>query len=181
MLDIKGEMIYNINMKEYICTKCKKVKQREFMYYVAKTRNTGLCKGCKSIGDKEYRHKNKEKLARYFKNLWESSEERRVLNKKYKETQRFGFDVTAFIIDKKCEICGMTNKEHKKRHNERLHIHHMNNNGAKNKRLGLEPINDINRLQVLCRPCHVREDNKNRDYTGRGYKIWETRRKNQKK
>lgn len=85
-------------------------------------------------------------------------------------------NATEFVMDKKCQNCGMTNAQHHERYCERLHIHHVENTGRRNIREGREP--DHSRMVILCRSCHVAEDNKNRDYSGRGKKIWETRRKN---
>lgn len=76
------------------------------------------------------------------------------------EIKRTGMNATEFVKDKCCEICGMTNNEHIAKYNERLHIHHKDNNGRRNIRLGEKPIHE--NLQILCRSCHVRADNKAR-------------------
>ena len=87
-------------------------------------------------------------------------------------------NATEYVKDKKCEVCGMTNDQHLKKYRERLHVHHENNKGRYNIRHGIAP--DHSQIKVVCRSCHVSLDNKNRDYTGRGKKIWETRRQNEK-
>jgi 5-methylcytosine-specific restriction endonuclease McrA len=72
----------------------------------------------------------------------------------------------------------MTNDESLKKWNQRLQIHHKDIQGRGNIEKGLKPNNDINNLQILCKSCHVSIDNKFKDYTGRGYKIWKVRRAN---
>jgi hypothetical protein len=140
------------------CWKCKNEKPIEQFLKRVK-----LCKECKSLMDKEYRKKNKEKIAKNAYNYWRNNSEIKASNKKSKEKNRFGFDATAYVENKKCEMCGMTNSEHKNKYNERLHLHHNKNTGRKNQRLGLKPIHI--ELMVLCRSCHVSKDNReNREY-----------------
>lgn len=91
---------------------------------------------------------------------------------------RHGINATEYVKNIKCERCGISNNECKIKHNERLHLHHTNNDGRKNMRLKMKPVNNIDEYMILRRSCHASLDNKNRDYTGRGYKTWETRRKN---
>ena len=157
------------------CMKCGFIGDEEDFARKNKS-GKGLCRKCKAGEDKEYREKNKEKMKAYFKQKWRTDEERRKKNKKMKEIQRTGLDASEYVKDKNCEICGMSNEDHFCRYGERLHVHHKENTGRKNIRLGEIP--DHSELQVLCRSCHVKEDNKNRSYKGRGYKSWETRRRN---
>ena len=56
--------------------------------------------------------------------------------------------------DKYCEICGISNEEHIKKYNRRLNIHHIDNTGRHNSKLGLEVNND--NVQVLCQSCHTK-------------------------
>jgi len=81
------------------------------------------------------------------------------------EKNRFGFDATEYVKDKKCEDCGLTDEQHREKYSERLHIHHNKNNGRHNQRIGLDPESED--LSVLCRPCHARRDNlQHKDYAG---------------
>ena len=161
-----------------LCRVCKEIKETQLFVKssINKTRERGLCKACKAISDKKYRETHKEEVAKYFYDLWRSDENRRKKNKLIKEIATTGLNATKYVKDKKCIVCNRTNKEHYKKYGERLHIHHVDNNGRHHIRLGLKAIHS--NLVVVCRSCHVSLDNKNRDYTGRGYKIWETRRKN---
>jgi len=162
------------------CNHCGKVGESSLFSKsnVSKDGEKARCKECKRKEDALYRIKNKEKLAEYFTNKWKNDPERRAKNKIMKEKQRFGMNATEYVSDKECEICGINNEQHKEKYGERLHIHHRNNEGRHNIRLNI-PTNHSD-MQVLCRSCHVSVDNKNRDYTNRGYKIWETRRRNER-
>lgn len=141
------------------CSKCGKIADKEFFTKsnITKDGKRSTCKECKYKMDKEYRIKNKDKLSEYFHNKWHSDPDRRKKNTLFKELRRTGLNATKFVEDKCCEKCGMTNNKHREKYNERLHIHHTKNNGRKNIRLGKKP--EHNDLQILCRSCHVREDN----------------------
>lgn len=143
-------------MKEYKCTKCNEVIEKEYIYKIySEKKKSCKCKKCKAQDDKIYYLKNKDKIAKYHYNLWRSSEKRKKQNRRYKENNRFGMDATDYVKNKKCENCGLTNKEHYDRWNERLHIHHIGFDGRKNQRLNKNPNNAKNNYKVLCRQCHV--------------------------
>ncbi len=146
-----------------ICKKCGTEKPIE-QFIKVKGKYTSPCKRCKAKMDKAYREKNKYKLANYFKEK-DKEPNRKKKNKLYKELNRFGFDATAYVQDKKCSHCGLSNDEHIAKYNERLHLHHKNNDGRKNQRLGLKPVNKD--LVVLCRSCHVIADNRMRGENGK--------------
>ncbi len=139
-----------------LCNQCKKETKEENTHMIYK--KGCLCKRCKAKNDKSYALKNKEKIASYYHKLWRENPERRKRNKLFKELRRTGMDATKYVEDKKCVVCGMTNEEHKKKYGERLHIHHLNNDGRHNIRKGLEPKH--NDIMVLCRSCHVSKDNR---------------------
>ena len=124
--------------------------------------------------------KIKEKTSAYFKKLWRNPK-RKIMNRLYVDKIRFGFNAETFILDKECDLCGINNEDHLKKYGQRLQIHHRDNQGRHNQRDGLPPNNQESNLQVLCKSCHVKVDNKLKDYTGRSEKAWRTRRKNQKK
>ena len=144
---------------------------------VSKDGSRALCKECKGVADSLYRKKNKEKVAEYFKKRWRSDPESKAKNKVYKEKLRSGMNATEYVKDKCCKVCKMTNDQHLDMYGERLHIHHNNNKGRYNIRHNIPP--DHSCIMVLCRSCHVSIDNKNRDYTGRGKRAWEARRRNE--
>lgn len=130
---------------------------------VSKDGKRALCKKCKSISDKKYRETHKESVAKQKSIAWRTNAMAREVNRIAKERQRFGLDATEYVKDKVCSVCGMTNEQHLERYHERLHIHHPNNDGRKNMRLGITPVNE--NLVVMCRSCHVKEDNhKNKIY-----------------
>src|SRR4030042_481611 len=66
-----------------VCRYCKKNKEEAFFIKNKRTKDgqKGTCKECKSKADKEYREKNKEKLSKYFNQLWNASYKRRTKNK----------------------------------------------------------------------------------------------------
>ncbi len=141
-----------------ICTRCGEAKPNsEFTKRTANQKNgKGLCRSCKGKMDRNYRQKNKEKVAKYFHDKWRSDHSRREKNKTIKELRRTGMDATAFVKDKSCQTCGLTNQEHLEKYGERLHIHHRDNTGRKNIRTGVDPVHE--NMVVLCRSCHVSED-----------------------
>src|SRR4030042_3457701 len=57
------------------------------------------------------------------------------------------------LKDKNCSICGISNDEHLKKYNQRLHIHHKKNTGRHYIENGKKPIHDD--LAILCVSCHI--------------------------
>ncbi len=149
------------------CSKCNFTKDMQD-FNNNKLSNDGkscYCKDCKRQMNKKYRSSNQEKIALSKAIYWRTNENAKIQNKKAVEKKRFGLNATELVKDKSCQHCGITNDEHFKKWNERLHIDHINNDGRCNQRLGLNPNNDISNLQILCRSCHVRKDNKTKDYS----------------
>ena len=148
------------------CSKCKEIKHIDQFNNRKSTKDgkNTVCKTCKAKTNKEYREKNKEKLAKQHYDYWRNNPKAKIQNKKAKEKNRFGFNATEFVKEKCCEVCGITNKEHLIKYKERLHIDHKDNQGRRNQRLGLKPNNNLENLQILCRSCHVKKDNKLREY-----------------
>ena len=174
--------MYYILIMEKTCSKCGFVGDAVLFSKSNKTKDgrRGMCKKCKSESDKKWRRENKEKTSAYFKKLWRNPK-RKIMNRLYVDKIRFGFNAETFILDKECDLCGINNEDHLKKYGQRLQIHHRDNQGRHNQRDGLPPNNQESNLQVLCKSCHVKVDNKLKDYTGRSEKAWRTRRKNQKK
>lgn len=137
----------------------------------------GHCKKCKYEQDKKWRLSHKEEVAEAHRRDWQKPE-RKIQNRRAREIQRFGFYVTIWIRDKNCFMCGISNDEHIEKYGERLQLHHQDNNGRRAMKLNLLPNNKSENLVPICRSCHCIKTNKSNDYTGRGYKIWETRRRN---
>jgi hypothetical protein len=153
------------------CRKCKSQK-KESEFTKRKGNATKLCKECKSVIDKEYRTRNKEKISKYFFHKWREDSTRRQENKIYKETKRFGMNATDFVKDKKCESCGMTNDEHLKKYKRRLNINHKNNIGRNTK----NPDNRLENFEILCQSCHTKYGKKKPyDKKTRSEKILKTK------
>jgi len=149
---------------------------------LAKNKNTGLCKTCKSEMDKTYREKNKEKISQYFKKLWQNPE-RRSKNRRFKEIKRFGLfegglTASEYLVNKNCEKCGITNEQHKEKFGTRLHIHHKDEKGRNFTDKGLEPNNSQENLMIVCNSCHgaVGKNFDRIDSKTRMAKAWRTRR-----
>jgi 5-methylcytosine-specific restriction endonuclease McrA len=158
-----------------MCSGCKKRKCESDFISVAKTRNTGVCRACKNRRDREYRARHKDEIARYYKDLWRESPERRADGRRRVLKHRFGFDVDAMRATGCCAICGMTNDESKVKYHKALSIDHINNCGRSVK----TPDNRIENLQLLCSACHTRKTNtidRPDKYKGVAVKIWRTRR-----
>ena len=134
------------NMK--ICRICKQEKDDNLC-----CKKQNLCKKCKSNLDKEYRERNKEKLKKYFYYKWINDERRRIVNKNSKSMARNGVPYD-YVLDKKCEMCGINNEEHLKKYGRSLNIHHINNTGRHNSKIGLKV--DNTNIQVLCQSCHTK-------------------------
>jgi len=169
--ELKGKLIQkyqNIThtAKEKICSKCNVLKGvNDFNNNkTAKDGKSSYCKNCKSNIDKQYRCDNYEKIAKHNSYMWHNNESTRMANKKIIENRRCGLNATEFVKNKSCIHCGMTNDQHVARWSERLHVDHINNDGRHSESIGLKPNNHISNLQILCRSCHVKKDNKLKDY-----------------
>lgn len=130
------------------CSKCSFIGKENFF-----VKNRNLCKKCKSEINKKYRQNNKEKLAKYFHNKWINDKDRRIKNKNSKSYSRNGVPFN-YVDDKKCEICGITNIEHLEKYGNRLNIHHIDNTGRHNNKLGIKA--DNSKIQILCQSCHTK-------------------------
>lgn len=148
------------------CPKCNIVKDMQDFgnQKASKDGKYSYCKSCKKQINKKYYNENFDKVAEYHYKRWRENNNVKIINKKAKEKARCGINATEFVKDKCCVACGMTNNEHFAKWNERLHIDHINNDGRANQRIGLLPNNELSNLQILCRSCHVKKDNKTKDY-----------------
>jgi len=155
-----------IIITEKKCSICKEVKSADLFNNSASKKDgkSSNCKDCKRKIDKKYYNANYAKIAEYCSKRWREDESVRLKNKLYKEKNRFGIDGTAFVKNKKCSFCGMSNNEHLIKYNERLHIDHIDNKGRKSQRLNEDVNNDLSNFQILCRSCHVKKDNKLKSY-----------------
>jgi len=133
----------------------------QFVPATLTAKDTGLCKGCKAKQDKKYQEKHKVKKAAYDFNRWRTDEKVKDVNRKAVSQRRFGLDADEFVKNKSCEMCGMTNPEHKAKWSQQLNINHKNNKGRKASRLKEKPDNSIANLQILCRACHCTYSNLN--------------------
>lgn len=166
-----------------LCSGCKtQKKEKEFSHQKTKYKNTGICKLCKDKRDRAYYRDNREKCLLYFK---ERVKDKKVYNKVRKinrlsvSKNRCGLDRDKIIkTNTRCEICQITQERHKEKTGVSLNIHHKDNKGRTAQSRREKPNNQLDNLQILCSACHTRLHNRERDYTGRGYKIWESRRKN---
>lgn len=158
------------------CTRCHVSKERSEFRKIHETTGRGLCRDCKNAADKQYRAKNKEKVAAYFRELWKDPA-RRAKNRLMKEYHRFGLDATAFVQGKCCELCSISNDEHIRRFGIRLTIHHKDGQGRMMTKRGLSPNNDPNNFQIVCSACHAKLENPTRSYEGRMEKAWITRKR----
>jgi hypothetical protein len=166
-----------------MCTKCKIQKEEtEFCHQKSEFKNTGRCLNCKNESDRVYKQKNRDVFLKKYQEKMRNPGERKKARERNKfavSKRRFNLNRYEIILDNtECENCGMTQTQHLQRHNHSLHIHHKDGRGRIVQDMGGNPNNDINNLAILCTSCHQRETMKTRDYSGNGYKIWETRRKN---
>lgn len=60
--------------------------------------------------------------------------------------------------DNKCRVCGMTDKEHKRKIGRSITVDHIDGKG--NGYPKGQKNNSLNNLQTLCLPCHTRKDRK---------------------
>lgn len=201
MLDPKNRENQKLGMEKYYnsvrvtgkrkCTQCEKQKSESlFSHQKSKFKNTGICKKCKGKTDRKYYKNNREKCLKYFSDRLKDPElHKKVLISQTISTskKRCGFDRTKVILpNTRCSLCGITQAQHLRKYRKKngqgisLNIHHIDNNGRVAEAMGLKPNNSPDNLMILCSSCHTRQHNFERDYTDRGYLIWESRRKNKK-
>ena len=131
------------------CSKCETSKNVSEFYKDKKSTDGyyGTCKKCKAKSD----------------NIrWHSNVRVRLVNKIAKDNARFGIDTEKYVEGKKCELCGMTDFEHKNKYGERLNIHHIDGKGRRSERLGLDVNNSMENFAIICRSCHCGETNRER-------------------
>jgi hypothetical protein len=171
---MENKIIKTEPVKEKKCRICKEFYQIEFFYFRKDSKRYRTeCKKCFSEKSEKYRNenkekiravnkeyikKNKDKIAKYKYEQWRNDPTIKERNRKSVDKRRIGMDAEK-IKNEKCEMCGITNSEHIEKYGKRLHVHHVNNNGRRNIRLGLVPVHD--ELQILCMSCHPKVDNKN--------------------
>lgn len=105
---------------------------------------------------KKYYNENKEVILARIKKYHDENKE--LINEKMKK-ERYGLYATELvkIKDKSCEYCGMTNDEHLKKWNERLHTYRPSKEDKQNKAPDLNVNNDIPNLQTFCRSCRLKK------------------------
>jgi 5-methylcytosine-specific restriction endonuclease McrA len=155
-----------IIIAEKKCSICEEIKSADLFNNSANKKDgkSSSCKDCKKKKDKKYYNSNYSKIAEYHRKRWREDKSIKLKNKLYKEKNRFGINATEFVKNKKCSYCGISNNDHFVKYNERLHIDHIDNKGRKSQRLKETVNNDLSNFQILCRSCHVKKDNKLRDY-----------------
>ena len=166
-------------MKTCSCCGVDKPRTKEY-WTVDKSRKDGLdkyCKDCKKVKNRQnredypdyfslYYQENKEDLSKYSKQ-WrkdnldkvrsydrKKERKRRALKSNVKEnfTPEQEYLVRS-MFKNQCLSCGMTQEEHNKRWNERLHIDHIQ---PLSKGYALSPTNAC----LLCRSCNSSKHNK---------------------
>lgn len=93
----------------------------------------------------------------YQKNYWNSKGgHKNQKTIRYMHSQRFdGLRVNVLIRDGyKCNVCGMTDAEHKDTYQREITIDHIDGNG----RYADKPNNTLDNLWTLCLKCHGRRD-----------------------
>lgn len=165
------------------CTICLAQKPEDsFSRQRAKYKNTGICKDCKRVKDREdYEKHRQSRLEQVRKHQAENPMKYRKINRLAVSKMRFGIDRDELIkTNTTCEHCGLTQEKHKTRYKVSLNIHHKDGWGRKALKLGKKPNNNPDNLVILCNPCHTIEHNTkriNREYkSSTAKKAWTTRR-----
>lgn len=70
---------------------------------------------------------------------------------KYRAGERFRFGGEISVVNRACEVCGLTNSQSLARWGRKLDVHHKDGNG----RTSAEPNHNPDNLRVLCRECHM--------------------------
>lgn len=117
------------NKEKYFCLICGSNNRKFFSF------KHQLCNACKC--------RRMRKLTNYD-------------SKKSEYKRRFGGlrDIILLRDDYSCQICGMTNDEHKKLFGRSITLDHIDGAG----RYSRFPRNETSNLQVLCLRCHGRKD-----------------------
>ena len=176
------------------CTKCsveKKIDEFHSAYdsRMDKTYTYNYCKECYRERQNKWRRDNPEKNTRYAlkwqranKEKWNrmqmdgyyrNHDHRLAQGKEYNEKyckevkEKYGISRTTLyrnggkaVIEEllknwKCKVCGTA---------EDINIHHKDNHGRHNQKLGLKLNNSINNLEILCRSCHSKLHTRERIY-----------------
>lgn len=172
------------------CTKCGKSGKR-YLTVVDNRRGTSreerICTDCKyemtrkwkadhreriNQKNKEWVQNNREKYNASLRKTYHKYHDRnkkRVLSYYYRMKERFGMSpVTVYrnggvkvvqAVFKKynsqCANCGTENK---------IHIHHIDNQGRHSRNKGLKPNNSLNNLILLCVRCHTSRHQEEKRY-----------------
>lgn len=174
------------------CFKCKKEKGvEEFANIFHKNRGKfyrdNQCKECRyeytrqwksknqdkvNKVDKEWRSKNIDKYNESQRKTYQKYIERRrkeLVSYYYKMKERFGMSPATVYrnggikvvrevfakYNNQCANCGTENK---------IHIHHIDNQGRHNLNKGLKPNNSLNNLILLCVRCHTSRHQEEKRY-----------------
>lgn len=164
-----------------VCTKCGKSGKR-YLTVVDNRRGTSreerICTDCKyemtrkwkadhreriNQKNKEWVQNNREKYNASLRKTYHKYHDRnkkRILSYYYKMKERFGMSPATVYrnggikvvrevfakYNNQCANCGTENK---------IHIHHIDNQGRHNRNKGLKPNNSLNNLILLCVRCHI--------------------------
>lgn len=171
-----------------VCTKCGKSGKR-YLTVVDNRRGTSreerICTDCKYEMTRKWKADHRERINQKNKEWVQNNREKynasqcktyhkyhdrnkkRVLSYYYKLKERFGMSpatvyrnggkkvIEELLKNWKCRECGTT---------EDINIHHKDNQGRLNKRLGLKPNNNISNLEILCRSCHTAQHQREKKY-----------------
>lgn len=173
-----------------MCRKCKQQKEENLFAKCgrSKIKNTGLCLKCKRKADHICYFKHiKTRKKTYRKNMQDPIKHAKIrkINTIAVSKRRAGLNrIETILPHTQCYVCGITQAEHLDQVKNRfgngvsLSIHHIDNKGRRAMAMGFKPNNSPDNLMILCSADHCRQHNHERDYTGLGFKIWKTRRKN---
>lgn len=108
-------------------------------------------KVCTECGGKAWNH---GLCRRCYARWWRKNSDRAsLIEQKHEEKRHYGgHPEIARRIAAGCEVCGMSNADHKDRFGVRLHVHHRDHNGM----ASVSPNHDPSNLIVVCGPCHAR-------------------------
>ena len=97
---------------------------------------------------------NRGMCRRCYARWWRRNSDRAALIEQRHEERRHygGHPEIAIRIAEGCEVCGMSNAEHKRLYGIRLHVHHVDHQGMASDTPNHEPSN----LVIVCGPCHAR-------------------------
>lgn len=149
--------------EERICTDCKYEMTRRWK---AKNRDKVNAQNKKWV--QSHKEKYNESLRKTY-HKYHDRNKKRILAYYYKLKERFGMspatvyrnggiEIVRAVFKKynnKCSNCGTENK---------IHIHHIDNQGRHNSNKGVKPNNSLNNLILLCVRCHAIRHQEEKQY-----------------